>query len=59
MTQKQAFALLLLGLSVVTGALTWHFGWLGLLVPGAVITLYAFTVDAKDPIEVKEVNEFE
>jgi hypothetical protein len=57
MEQRQAFALLVLGVVLVTAALTWRFGWLGLLVPGAVIALYAFTVDTVSP--EKEVEDFE
>jgi hypothetical protein len=59
MTQRQAFALLLLGITLVTAALTWKFGWIGLLTPGSVVLLYSLIVDQKDPevrIVEKEVN---
>ena len=57
MEKRHAFALLVLGVILVTAALTWHFGWLGMLIPGAIVTLYALTVDAENP--EREVEEIE
>jgi len=49
MTRQQAFALLVLGVGLVTAALTWRFGWIGLLAPGLVVLTYALVVDHDEP----------
>jgi hypothetical protein len=58
MTRNQAFGLLVFGILAITAALTWRFGWIGLLCPGAFVFLWAIGVDQKDepPKEVTRIE---